>query len=83
MFVIIGISSAGKRWPLGSPTTSLDEAKRIAEKFFEDDKIKGRGLIHQVEIIDKTGSLLQNSSNAANFPCVRGAERPALRSARA
>ena len=28
-------------------------------------------------------SLLQNSSNAANFPCVRGAERPALRPARA
>jgi len=56
MFVIIGIGSAGKRWPLGSPTTSLDEAKRIAEKFFEDDKIKGRGIIHQVEIIDKTGT---------------------------
>ena len=54
MFVIVGISSAGKRWPLGSPTTSLDEAKRIAEKFFEDDKIKGRGINHQVEIIDKT-----------------------------
>ena len=28
-------------------------------------------------------SLLQNSSNAANFPCVRGAERPALRPAQA
>jgi len=28
-------------------------------------------------------SLLQNSLNAANFPCVRGAERPALRPARA
>ena len=28
-------------------------------------------------------SLLQNSSNAANFPCVRGAEGPALRPARA
>ena len=28
-------------------------------------------------------SLLQNSSNAANFDCVRGAERPALRPARA
>ncbi len=28
-------------------------------------------------------SLLQNSSNAANFPCVCGAERPALRLARA
>ena len=55
MFVIIGISSAGKRWPLGSPTTSLDEAKRIAEKFFDDDRIKGRG-INQVEIIDKTGT---------------------------
>ena len=56
MFVIIGISSAGKRWPLGSPTTSLNEAKRIAEKFFEDDKIKERGIIHQLEIIDKTGT---------------------------
>lgn len=55
MFVIIGISSAGKRWPLGSPTTSLDEAKRIAEDFFEEDKIKGRGIIHQVEVIDKAG----------------------------
>ena len=55
MFVIIGISSAGKRWPLGSPITSLDEAKRIAEKFFDDDRIKGRG-INQVEIIDKTGT---------------------------
>src|SRR5271165_7641297 len=28
-------------------------------------------------------SLLQNSSNAANFPCVRGAERPVLRPAQA
>jgi type I restriction enzyme, S subunit len=28
-------------------------------------------------------SLLQYSSNAANFDCVRGAERPALRPARA
>ncbi len=28
-------------------------------------------------------SLLHNSSNAANFPCVRGAEGPALRPARA
>jgi len=28
-------------------------------------------------------NLLQNSLNAANFPCVRGAERPALRPARA
>src|SRR5271169_2081369 len=28
-------------------------------------------------------SLLQNSTNAANFDCVRGAERPALRPARA
>jgi hypothetical protein len=28
-------------------------------------------------------SLLQNSSNAANFDCVRGAERPTLRPARA
>ena len=26
---------------------------------------------------------LQNSSNATNFPCVRGADRPALRPARA
>ena len=56
MFVIIGISSAGKRWPLGSPTTSLDEAKRSAERSFEDDKMKGRGIIHQVEIINKTGT---------------------------
>lgn len=56
MFVIIGISPAGKRWPLGSPATSLDEAKRAAKKFFEDDKIKGLCLIHQVEIIDKTGT---------------------------
>ncbi len=31
----------------------------------------------------ETKSLLQNSLNAANFPCVRGAERPALRPARA
>ena len=30
-----------------------------------------------------TIGLLQNSSNAANFPCVRGAEGPALRPARA
>ena len=29
------------------------------------------------------GNLFQNSLNAANFPCVRGAERPALRLARA
>ncbi len=56
MFVIIGVNSAGKRWPLGLPATSLDEAKRMAQKFFEDDKIKGRGIIHQVEIIDKTGT---------------------------
>jgi len=28
-------------------------------------------------------NLLQNSLNAANFPCVRGAERPALKPARA
>jgi hypothetical protein len=28
-------------------------------------------------------SLLQNSSNAANFDCVRGAERPTLRPVRA
>jgi hypothetical protein len=41
MFVIIGISSARKRWPLGSPTTSLDEAKCIAEKFLKMIKSKG------------------------------------------
>ena len=33
--------------------------------------------------MDVIKSLLQNSSNAANFDCVRGAERPTLRPARA
>jgi hypothetical protein len=68
MFVVIGISSAGIRWPLGSPTTSLDEAKRIAEKFFEDDKIKGRGIIHQVEIIDKTGTTVFSPGTSNSTP---------------
>jgi hypothetical protein len=35
-------------------------------KVFEDDKIKGRGIIHQVEFIDKTGTLF--SCGGTNNP---------------
>src|SRR5271166_6815561 len=42
-----------------------------------------RAVDHEGEVFCKRSSLLQNSSNAANFDCVRGAERPALRPARA
>jgi hypothetical protein len=55
MFVVIAISSAGTRRPSGAPVTSLDEAKCIAVKLLDDDKIKGSSLIQRMEVIDKTG----------------------------
>ncbi len=55
MFVVIAISSAGTRRPSGTPVMSVDEAKRIAAKLLDDDKIKGRSLIQRVEVIDETG----------------------------
>jgi hypothetical protein len=66
MFVIIGISSAGKRWPLGSPTMSLDEAKRIAEKSLEDDKNKGRGTFIKWKLSIKLGQLFSSFGTINN-----------------
>jgi len=72
---------------LADETRDADAEPGVERATREHGRIEDRhGPQRRAELIGPAPSnlsLLQNSSNAANFPCVRGAERPALRPARA
>ncbi|HKM81280.1 MAG TPA: hypothetical protein VJY15_10020 [Candidatus Acidoferrum sp.] len=89
-----GVTLLPVRWPpiKRCPTVPKDQLAAAmierpacptqAPSEYEEQLAVGRALVERHKKAFWL-SLLQNSSNAANFPCVRGAERPALRPARA